>query len=70
MERFFDFGMNLATGIVTAIAGGIVWLIRRVLTNQTEIALLKQHIAKQEEQLERVSESVTRIEGWIMEKAK
>ena len=77
MERFFDFGLNLATGIVTAIAGGVWWLIRRVTTNQAEIALLKQEIEARDklrgedrEALSEVRDSVKRIEGWIMEKAK
>ena len=77
MERIFDFGLNIATGIATAIAAGVLWLIRRVLTNQEEIALLKQDIESRDklrsedrEALAEVRESVKRIEGWIMEKAK
>lgn len=77
MERLIDFGWNLGTALVTAVAGGVMWLIRRVLTNQAEIAALKQHIESRDkirdedrEALNEVRGSVKRIETWIMEKAK
>jgi hypothetical protein len=77
MERFIDFGINLGTAIVTGIAAGVAWLIRRVLTNQAEIALLKQHIDARDklrdedrEAIGEVRDSVKRIESWIMEKSK
>ena len=77
MERLIDFGWNLGTAVVTGIAGGVAWLIRRVLTNQAEIALLRQHIEARDkvreedrEALNEVRGSVKRIETWIMEKAK
>ena len=77
MDRLFDFGLNVATAVLGAIAAGVGWLIRRVLTNQAEIALLKQHIDARDklrdedrEAIADVRESVKRIEGWIMEKAK
>ena len=77
MERLIDFGWNIGTAVVTAIAGGVAWLIRRVLTNQAEIALLRQHIEARDkvreedrEALNDVRGSVKRIETWIMEKAK
>jgi hypothetical protein len=77
MERLIDLGWNLGTAIVVAVGSGVTWLIRRVLTNQTEIALLKQHIEARDkvrdedrEALSEVRSSVKRIETWIMEKAK
>ena len=77
MERLIDFGWNLGTAAVTAIGAGVAWLIRRVLTNQAEIALLRQHIEARDkvreedrEALNDVRGSVKRIETWIMEKAK
>ena len=60
-----------------AVGGFIGWLVRRVLTNQAEIALLKQDLEKRDvqrsedrEALADVRDSVKRIEGWIMEKSK
>ena len=77
MERLYDFGWNIGTAIITAIGAGILWLVRRVLTNQAEIALLRQHIEARdkvrEEDREAIGEvrnSVNRIEAWIMGKAK
>lgn len=77
MERIIDFGWNMGTAAVAGVASGIAWLVRRVLTNQTEIALLKQHINARDrmrdedrEALSEVRGSVKRIEAWIMEKAK
>ena len=32
-------------GVIAMVFGGVSWLIRRVLTNQEEIALLKREIA-------------------------
>lgn len=77
MERILEIGGNLFTAAVLAVGGFIAWLVRRVLTNQAEIALLKQDLEKRDvqrgedrEALADVRESVKRIEGWIMEKSK
>jgi hypothetical protein len=77
MERLIDFGVNLGTAVVGAVAAGVAWLVRRVLTNEAEIALLKQHLKSRDElrdedreALGDVRESVKRIESWIMERGK
>lgn len=77
MERAIDFGVNVFTAAILAIASGVAWLIRRVLTNQAEISLLKQHIDARDklrdedrEALAEVKDSVKRIEGLMMERAK
>lgn len=41
----YDFINYIVGGVIAAIFGGISWLVRRVLTNQEEIALLKSEIA-------------------------
>lgn len=76
-ERIADLTTSTAAAIVVAIGGGITWLIRRVLTNQAEIALLKQSLDARDKQrdedreaLADVRDSVKRIEGWIMERGK
>lgn len=76
-ERIADLTTSTAAAIIVAIGGGITWLIRRVLTNQAEIAILKQSLDARDKQrdedreaLADVRDSVKRIEGWIMEKSK
>ncbi len=77
MERLLEVSGNIFAAIVVAVGSFIAWLVRRVLTNQAEIALLKQDLEKRDiqrgedrEALADVRESVKRIEGWIMEKSK
>lgn len=77
MERWVEVGGNIFTAIILAVGTFIAWLVRRVLTNQAEIALLKQDLERRDvqrsedrEALSDVRESVKRIEGWIMEKSK
>lgn len=76
-ERIADLTTSTAAAIIVAIGGGITWLIRRVLTNQAEIAILKQSLDARDKQrdedreaLADVRDSVKRIEGWIMERGK
>ena len=42
--RIEDMIFWAATAAITALFGGIGWLIRRVLTNEAQIALLQQEI--------------------------
>ena len=43
-ERFEQMGSSLLVAAVTSIGGGILWLVRRVLTNQRQIELLQSEI--------------------------
>lgn len=76
-ERIADAGSALIVSVVVAVGSGIGWLIKRVLTNQAEIALLRQHLENRDKQRDEdreaiadVRDSVKRIEGWIMERGK
>lgn len=76
-ERIAELGTNIIGAALLAIGGGIGWLVRRVLTNQAEIGLLKQHLETRDKQRDEdrealgdVRDSVKRIEGWIMERGK
>ena len=40
---------NVAAWAATGTAGGVVWLIRRVLTNQKQIELLQQELKARDE---------------------
>ena len=77
MDRLFEIGGSIVTAVILAVGGFIGWLVRRVLTNQAEIALLKDDLTRRDklrdedrEALSDVRDSVKRIEGWIMEKSK
>lgn len=76
-ERIADAGSALIVSVVVAVGSGIGWLIKRVLTNQAEIALLRQHLENRDKERDEdreaiadVRDSVKRIEGWIMERGK
>lgn len=77
LERIADGVQGLVLSAFVALGSFAVWLVRRVLTNQQEIALLKQDLEARDKQrsedreaLSDVRESVKRIEGWIMERGK
>ena len=77
MDRLFEIGGSIVTAAILAVGGFIGWLVRRVLTNQAEIALLKDDLTRRDklrdedrEALSDVRDSVKRIESWIMEKSK
>jgi len=44
MSNFNDWINEIVVGVVTAILGGITWLIRTVLTNQKQIDMLKEDL--------------------------
>ena len=74
-DRLAESLQSLFTAAVIGIGGGVAWLVRRVLTDQQEIALLKQHLAtadrlrdEDREAISEVRDGVKRIESWIMER--
>ena len=44
IERIEQMGSSLLLAAVTSIGGGILWLVRRVLTNQKQIEMLQSEI--------------------------
>ena len=77
MERVADAGSSLIVTAIVSVGGGIVWLVRRIFTNQQQIEMLSAEIKHRDElrQMDRtditeVKNSVKRIEGWIMERDK
>lgn len=43
-ERIEQVSTSLLAGLIATIGGGILWIIRRVLTNQKQIELLQSEI--------------------------
>lgn len=74
-ERIAELGTNIIVAAVAAIGAGIAWLVRRVLTNQAEIAMLRQHLETRDKQREEDREAlvelrddVKEIRSWIMDR--
>ena len=73
MERIETAAANLGTAALVALGGGVMWLIRSVLTNQRKIGLLEQEISHRDQQrtedreaLKAVRDAVVRIETKLM----
>ena len=56
----FDLDKMWAT-ITTTLLAGVAWLIRRVLTNEKQIALLKQDLERGREDIKEVKDDVKRL---------
>jgi hypothetical protein len=74
-ERIAELGTNIILAAVAAIGAGVAWLVRRVLTNQAEIAMLRQHLENRDKQREEDREAlvelrddVKEIRSWIMDR--
>ena len=59
---FSDFINTIYTFVITTILSGIAWLIRRVLTNQKEIALLQQELSTRDKRRDEDREILLRLE--------
>ena len=73
-EKFSHAIDNAVAWLVASVLGGVVYLIRRVFTNQKEIDMLKADLKAREKQREEdreqtaeIKRSVERIEGWIVD---
>lgn len=59
-------GANVTTAIVVAVGGGVMWVIRTLLTNQRQIELLQREIQHRDETLSEIRSSVRRLESKLM----
>lgn len=60
-----DYLYTIYTAIISAIVAGITWLIRRVLTNQKEIAMLQQEIKTRDTRRDEDREILLRLQGTV-----
>lgn len=58
---------NVVAWAVTATAGGVVWLIRRVFTNQKQIELLQQELKSRDDMRLRDREDMVEIKSDMKE---
>lgn len=77
LDKAADATTSIVVTCITATGGAVVWLVRRILTNQAQIELLSKEIDHRDtlRQMDRaditeVKESVKRIEGWIVDSRK
>lgn len=63
-----DYIYHIYTVIIGAILTGVTWLIRRVLTNQAEIALLQQEIKTRDKRRDEDREILLRLEDGMEKK--
>lgn len=59
-------GANVTTAIVVAVGGGVMWVIRTLLTNQRQIELLQREIQHRDETLSEIRSAVRRLESKLM----
>lgn len=62
LSRLDDFIYWVVTSLAAAISGGVMWLVRRVLTNQKQIALLEAEMATRAKLREEDRERMAKIE--------
>lgn len=62
LQRLEDYLYWAVTSIATATGAGVMWLIRRVLTNQRQIALLEAEMATRAKLREEDRERMAKIE--------
>lgn len=74
-DKLQDAGTSLTVAIVGAAGSSVVWLVRRIFTNQQQIELLSREIAHRDQlrQMDRaditeVKDSVKRIEGVLLDR--
>lgn len=60
-----DYIYHIYTAIISAIIAGVTWLIRRVLTNQKEIAMLQQEIKTRDTRRDEDREILLRLQGTV-----
>jgi hypothetical protein len=65
MTRLETAYSSAITWVVTALLGGIVWLVRRVLTNQAELDILKRELANRERLRQEDRERMAQMESDI-----
>lgn len=72
-ESIERIGANVTTAIVVAIGGGVMWVIRTLLTNQRQIELLQREIEHRDETrredreaLSDIRSAVRRLESRLM----
>lgn len=67
LERLHEAGSALVTALVGAVVAAGVWLVRRVLTNAQQIALLEADLKRRDEQRKEDRQDVKDVKADIRE---
>lgn len=51
-EMIYDYLNHIVAAVVTTLAGAITWLVRTVLTNQAQLAMLQKEIENRDKRRE------------------
>ncbi|WP_150524038.1 hypothetical protein [Roseibium sediminis] len=60
--------MNIDTekflaGLFSTMVGGVIWLVRRVITNEKQIALLEQALKARDDDLKEIKQDIKNLLG-------
>ncbi|MEZ5674542.1 MAG: hypothetical protein R3D81_04685 [Thalassovita sp.] len=73
IDKIDDIIIWVFTTVIGSLSAGVLWLIRRIFTNQRQIELLKQELEHREQQrgedrqrADRMERGIERIEGFLM----
>lgn len=67
MERLVDGAQSLLVTLIVSVAGGVMWLVRRVLTNQKQIELLRLEIDNRDKLRKADSEKIDEVRKDVRE---
>lgn len=67
LDTVFTVLQNLASWVFIAVAGGIWWLVRRILTNQQEIEILRREMAFRDEVRLRDRDDIAEMRNHVKE---
>ena len=61
LEKVSDAATSLLITAVMGISGGIMWLIRRVITNQSQIEMLQNSLAYRDKRLDEIRNDIREV---------
>mgnify|MGYP003660041275 FL=1 len=60
-ESISDVATSISVSVILGVTGGVMWLVRRVVTNQTQIDLLKVSLAHGDKRLDEIRDDMRAI---------
>ena len=60
-QSISDVATSVFISVILGVSGGVLWLVRRVVTNQTQIDLLKVSLAHGDKRLDEIRDDMRAI---------